>query len=221
MTFKKLPSHMKPREKALMTGLSKLSDIELLALFLRAGSDKENVISLASRIISTFGSLSNARYATIDELKKIRGIGMVKSLEIKALFEFNNRMINNNILHSDKDFEISRLLLEQNNDLSQENFIVILFGINNEVIHFSTLYKGSKTELLVEPKNIISLVLKTNAYYFKCFHNHPSGSLIPSEADVSLTRRIKFLSLSMNIKFRGHYIFDSLAKLKKIVPLDK
>ena len=216
MTFKNLPGHLKPREKALMVGLDKLSDIELLALFIRLGSTESDVVSLSAKIISKFGSMSNIRYATIKELSSIRGIGRVKSLEIKALFEFNNRITNSRILHIENDVQISDLLLKQNNNLMQENFIVVLFNANNEVVHISTLYKGSASELLADPKEIISLVLKTNADYFKCFHNHPSGSLEPSDADISLTRRIKFLSLSMNLIFEGHYVFDSFAKLKKI-----
>lgn len=216
MTFKNLPNHLKPREKGLMIGLSKLSDIELLALFIRLGSDKEDVMSLSTRLVTKFGTLANMEFATIDELRSVRGIGKVKSLEIKGLFEFHKRISNSKLLKLSSDKDIIKILFNQTNDLTMENFIVILLNKDNEVIHTTTLYKGSRTELLVEPKDIISLALKTNSHTIKCFHNHPSGNIEPSAADISLTRRLHFLAKVMNTNFEGNYIFNKDGEIKKI-----
>ena len=92
MHFKKLPSYLKPREKAKIYGVHHLTDIELLAIFLRSGTSKRDVLELSKDIITKFNGIQGLKHASLNELSSIYGIGGVKSLEINSLIEFSKRI---------------------------------------------------------------------------------------------------------------------------------
>ncbi len=83
---------MRPRERLNIFGPEKLSEQELLAILLRTGSKKENVMELAARVLTTFSSLEEFRRASLTELKAIPGIGPIKALEIRAMIELGKRI---------------------------------------------------------------------------------------------------------------------------------
>ncbi len=210
MPIKDLPLQMNPREKVLLEGMESLTDIELLALFIRSGSRKEDVLALAKRVIKKYGSLSLLKFATISELQSIEGIGPVKAIELKGLFEFAERLkqidkfdkIEN--IKQARQFAIKYMALKNN-----EEFFVIFLNEYNEVIRFKLLYRGTQNNVNVDPKDIISLALKVDANKFYCFHNHPSGVVTPSSADKLMTKRLHNYSDLFGICMVAHIIINS------------
>lgn len=216
MHFKRLPNNLKPREKALEYGVSKLSDIELLALFIRNGSSKEDVLNISKKVISTYGNLNNLKHTSINELRKINGIGIVKSIEILALFEFARRISFNNSPNISSDKIAAEVAFNQIGHQNTESFYILYLNKQNQIIFRDTLFKGSGQEVSIDPKEIISIALRKEASKFYCFHNHPSGDLSASEADVSITSRLKHYSSLFGIELIGHLIINSNGEYRKI-----
>ena len=199
-----------------MYGVKKLTDIELLAIFLRSGSKKEDVLTLSKRIIAKYGNLNNLKYISIKEYMDIPGIGGVKSIELISLFEFSNRINAREleVISSVKDASSIAFSLI-GNDLF-ESFLVIFLDRRNKIIYKEILYRGTENELIIEPKEVIALALKKNASKFYCFHNHPSGDLSASNADRLITNRLLHYSNLFSIKLLAHVIINKNRGFKSI-----
>lgn len=216
MHFKKLPLNLKPREKAKIYGINELTDIELLAIFIRSGTSKSDVLELSKNIIAKFGSLQNIKHSTFSELSNIYGIGSVKALEILSLIEFSKRLKSLNIQKLIYDQDAANIALEMIEKNNKESFVIILLDIKNNVIHKEVLYKGTNSEVNIDPKDIISIALRKNSNKFYCIHNHPSGDKRPSDADILITRRLKHYCNLFSIKMLGHLIIDEKGRFNKV-----
>ncbi|MCK5945946.1 MAG: DNA repair protein RadC [Mycoplasmataceae bacterium] len=217
MPIRDIPLEQRPREKASLFGFESLSDIELLAIFIRTGG-KESVLSVSYNLISKFGSLNMLSNSSIKELMKVKGIGKVKAIEIKALEEFSKRISNNfNIKTKIKTIDDVVLnSLKHFGDFRQEHFVILSLDRLNNVISWKQLYKGTTSSVLIEPREIVSLLIKEEAEKFFCLHNHPSGNVNPSRADIMLTKRIENHVNLFNIELSGHIIINSEGDFQKI-----
>lgn len=193
-----------------MKGVESLTDIELLAIFLRSGSKKHNVIELSEIIYNSFLKFSSFKNVTLSELNSYDGIGKVKAIEILSLFELVKRISSysprkiNNIYEANK-FIHSNIDI----DSSKEQFILLLLNYKNEILHYKKIYIGTKREISIEPIEVLSLALKYEAKKFYCFHNHPSGDLSASIADQLITSRLQNYSKLFGIEMIGHFISNS------------
>ena len=209
MYFKKLPKNLKPREKAFLFGISKLNDIELLAIFLRSGSTKGDVLELSKKIISKYGNLSNLRNSTIEELSTIHGIGKVKSLEILSLFEFSDRLSNFSLTFIEKQKEANDIAFRFIGNKNKEYFLIIILNFNNEIIHIKNMYKGTIKDVNIDPKEVISFILKKEGKKVYCFHNHPSGNILASKQDYMINNRLKYYCNLFGIIMISHSILNN------------
>ena len=209
MHFKNLPNHLKPREKALLNGVKSLNDIELLALLVRSGSSKGDVLDVSRNIITRFGSLKNIKYSSIKELTKIDGIGEIKSLELMTLFEFANRINKETPLSLSDNYQAIEFGKKLIGDNEKEMFLLVITNKNDEVIYKEVMYKGTAKDVSVDPKEVVSLILKKDGSKFYCFHNHPSGDVRPSEADKLITTRLLHYSQLFGIEMKFHAVVNN------------
>ena len=203
--IKDLPKVDRPREKLEKYGPGKLSDAELLAILLRTGTKESNVLKLAQKILQKF---ENEKFIniTIDELKTIHGLGPVKACEIIACFELGRRMLKgkkSSILLSPKD------VWERMEDIrgsKKEHFVVFYLDSRNQEIQREIISVGTLNESLVHPREVFEGAIKNNASSIIIAHNHPSGDLEPSQADVEITKKLIHAGKILDIKILSHVI---------------
>ncbi len=208
VNFNELENGDKPREKAIEKGLNTLSNSELLAIILGTGTNEKDVLELAMEIIQTAGSLQDLAKMTIQDLKKIKGIGPVKAITLMATFELSKRKLeeeNESIIISSVIAAV-KLFQPKLMDLKYEEFHVAFVNRKLKVIGYKEMFKGGIDSTTVDPKVILKEAMQRDCYGIICAHNHPSGSPDPSEADKKITQKIKNSSEIVDIKFLDHII---------------
>ncbi|MFZ2039003.1 MAG: DNA repair protein RadC [Minisyncoccia bacterium] len=205
MRIKDIPNIDRPREKMEKYGPERLSDIELLSILLRTGTKDLNVLKLSQKILEKFG---NEKFVdvTIKDLKAIHGIGSVKACEILSCFELGRRMLKDkktSILLSPKD------VWERMEDIrgsKKEHFVVFYLDSRNQEIHREIVSVGTLNESLVHPREVFENAIKNNAASIIIAHNHPSGDLEPSQADIEITRKLIHAGKILDIRITSHVI---------------
>ena len=201
--------NLPPREKLLAYGAATLSDAELLAIFLRTGSQGEPVLRLAERLIKEFGSLYLLIQADYARLMQCKGMGHCKFTQLQAVSELARRFFSEQFLYEDvmsgPELLKSRLL-----DLfagqEREVFIVLFLNNQNQIICHEEMSKGTLNRVEVHPREIIRFAIKMNASSIILAHNHPSGNPEPSAADRQVTERIQSACSIMGVKLLDHFV---------------
>lgn len=189
-----------------------LSNSELLAIIIGSGTKEETSISLAQRILKLNDTENNnlrfIQEISLNSLKKIKGIGKVKAIRIKALGEITKRMenpINNDItIFSSKD--VANLVMSDLRYEKREIVKLILLNTKNKVMKISNISTGSTNYAIVELKDILSEPLKNGASKIILVHNHPSGNPKPSLEDINLTKKLFESCKMMGIELLDHIV---------------
>lgn len=198
-----------PREKLLKYGVSALSDVELLAIFLRTGLRDMNVLALANCLLQKFGSLSRLLSADYSQFKEIKGIGEAKYTQLNAIAELARRYYASRGVEelslknpdSVREFIQSQLTTEE-----REIFMVIFIDNQHQVIKCTPMFSGTLNHVEVHPREIVREAMKSNAAAVILAHNHPSGRAEPSKADRAITERIVKACLFMEIRVLDHLV---------------
>lgn len=200
----------KPREKLMLKGKSALSDAELIAILIGSGSRNESAVDLSKRILSSVDNNLNALgKLSITQLMTFKGIGEAKAISIIAAMELGRRRRSEDALELKKVtsskviFEIMQPII---GELPHEEFWIIYLNNSNKVISKSQLSKGGITGTLVDVRIVFKTALEMGATALILCHNHPSGTLVPSEADKQITRKLKLAGESLEIKVLDHLI---------------
>ncbi|SNY66837.1 DNA repair protein RadC [Enterobacter sp. CC120223-11] len=199
-----------PREKMQVDGIETLSDVELLALFLRTGTRRFNVLSYAEYLLTHFGSLHGLLSARETDLLKIEGIGIAKYAQLKGIAELARRYFNVRLMILDNPLsspDITREFLQsQLAHEEREIFLVIFLDNKNRVLKHCRLFSGTLSHVEVHPREIVREAIKVNAAGLILAHNHPSGSAQPSKADRIITERVIKCCNFMEISVLDHLI---------------
>lgn len=202
----------RPREKLLLKGKANLTDSELLAIIIGSGSRNESAVQLAQRIVaSANNNLNQLGKLSIQQLLQFKGIGNAKAISIAAALELGRRRreeepVNLDKISSSKSvFEIMQPLI---GELPHEEFWVVFLNNSNKVIHKEQLSKGGITGTVVDSRLIFKTALQHHATSLILTHNHPSGKLQPSEADISITKKIKLAGQQLDIPILDHIIIS-------------
>ncbi|MCO6524484.1 MAG: DNA repair protein RadC [Candidatus Schmidhempelia sp.] len=198
-----------PREKLLRFGPQQLSDAELLAIFLRTGTKKLNVLALANQLLTEFGSVYRLINASQSEFEQHHGLGVVKYTQLQAVIELSHRylkekILNEHLLTSPEltyHFLASRLANEE-----REIFLVLFLDNQNRVITSDEMFVGTYNCVEVHPREIIRRALKYNAASLILAHNHPSGLAEPSQADKKVTTQIEQACELIDIRVIDHIV---------------
>ena len=200
----------RPREKMLLKGKSVLSDSELLAILIGSGSRNESAVRLCQRILSSVNNnLNQLSKLSIVQLMEFKGIGEAKAISIVAALELGRRRRSEEaaefqkITSSKAVFEIMQPLI---GELHHEEFWVLYLNNSNKVLHKSQLSKGGMTGTIVDVRIIFKTALECNATSLILTHNHPSGKLQASNADIEITKKLKIAGQQMDILVLDHVI---------------
>ena len=185
----------KPREKLIKNGKSVLSDSELIAILLRSGTREKSAVDLARFMLQKCDNdLITLSKLSVDELMKIKGIGQAKALSIVAALELGRRrrqaeVLVKKLITSSRDaYELFYPYLA---DSIYEEFWVMFLNRANARLSIHSISEGGQSGTVVDPKKIFKLALEQNAASIVLCHNHPSGNLKPSDADIKLTKKLK------------------------------
>lgn len=210
MNIKSLALDERPREKLLSKGRNSLSDAELLAIIIGSGSKEESSISLAQRIlVSVNNNWNELAKLSIQDLCKFNGIGKVKAIEIITSLEIGRRKalqeaLKRKTISSSKDaFHIIHPIIGDN---TVEEFWAIFLTRSNSVLRTEKISQGGITGTVVDSRLIFKMALELNAVSLIISHNHPSGNVHPSKADLDITKNIKEAGNLLNIKLVDHLI---------------
>jgi DNA repair protein RadC len=200
----------KPREKLMLKGKSVLSDAELIAILIGSGSRNESAVDLSKRILASVDNNLNALgKLSLSQLMQFKGIGEAKAISIIAALELGRRRRAEDAVELKKVtsskiiFEIMQPII---GELPHEEFWIIYLNNSNKVIAKSQLSKGGITGTLVDVRIVFKTALEMGATALILCHNHPSGALMPSDADKHITRKLKLAGDSLEIKVLDHLI---------------
>jgi len=200
----------KPREKLALKGKSVLSDSELLAILISSGSKLESAVELCRRILASVdNNLNVLSKLSISQLTKFNGIGEAKAITIIAALELGIRRREEHeldlkkITSSKAIFEIMQPII---GELPHEEFWIIYLNNSNKVLYKYQLSKGGITGTVVDIRLLFKIAIEQNATSIILVHNHPSGTLIASDADKQITKKIKEAGKSLDINVLDHLI---------------
>ncbi len=208
--IKSLSEDDRPREKLVSIGRQNLSDAELLAIILGSGSRAETAVQLAQRMLNAHhNDLNRIAKLSVNELKKFKGVGLVKAIEINAAFELGRRRKdaeNNEKPKISSSGDAFRLFAKKLADLPHEEFWMILLNRANSVLKMECISKGGVSGTVVDVRLILKPAIEQLASGIIICHNHPSGNIKPSEQDQQLTKKIKESAKVMDISLLDHLI---------------
>lgn len=199
-----------PREKLRDKGKSVLSDAELVAILIGSGSREESAVDLCKRILASVDHNLNALgKLSIKQLMEFKGIGEAKAITIAAAMELGRRRRLEDAVQLDKItssqsvFDVMQPVL---GELPHEEFWILYLNNSNKVIQKNQLSKGGITGTLVDVRLVLKSALEVGATSLILCHNHPSGTLKPSQADKDITQKLKTAAQSLDIKVLDHLI---------------
>lgn len=211
ITIKSWAEEDRPREKLLAQGRRSLTDAELIAILIGSGNRQETAVELSKRILHSLDSdLDKLGHLSVTELSKFKGIGEAKAISIISALELGRRRRETDkpkITQITCSRDIFELLHRHFADLGHEEFWIILLNRGNIVLGQHLISKGGQAGTVADPKIIFKTALERNAASIILSHNHPSGNLKPSQADISLTRKLKEGALLLDISVLDHLIF--------------
>jgi DNA repair protein RadC len=203
--IKDMPASDRPRERLQQKGAEGLSDLELLAILLGSGTKGHDVMTIAGRILKILDS--GKASVSLDELRKIEGVGMAKANLIAASLEFARRRIRPEGLRISFPADVLPLIRHYA-DRKQEHFICISINGANEVIANRVITVGLVNRTQVHPREVFADPITDRASAIIVAHNHPSGGLTPSKEDFEITKQLKEAGETLGIKLLDHIIFN-------------
>lgn len=203
------PVHERPREKLLLQGAQSLSDAELLAIFLRTGSPGNSALDQARNLLSVFGGVRGILEASQEHFCGQPGMGASKYAQLQAALELTQRHMLETLQRSDcltssaltRNYIKSRMRAYQ-----REVFLCLFLDNQHRVIAQEELFHGTIDGSMVHPREVVRRSLHHNAAALIFAHNHPSGVAEPSQADISITRRLKNALALIDIRTLDHLV---------------
>lgn len=199
-----------PREKLALKGKHTLSDAELLAILIGSGSRNESAVALCQRILhDVHYNLNDLGKVSIEQLQQYKGIGMAKAITIVAALELGRRRQRAEIpekptIRSSRD--AYRAIAPTLVDLPHEEFWILLLNRANQVTKRVRISEGGTSGTLVDAKKVYRYALEGQASALILSHNHPSGNLKPSDADIRITRKLIDAGKVLDITVLDHII---------------
>lgn len=209
MTIKDWPDQERPREKMLAQGATVLSDAELLAIFLRTGTQGHSAVDLAREMVNRFGSLRGVLAAPMKALCELPGIGQTKYLHLQAALELGRRYLAEQMQRGEvmdspqatRDFLAMHL-----RHRPYEVFACLFLDNRHQVIRFEELFRGTLDGASVYPREVVKRAVELDAKAIIFAHNHPSGIAEPSREDRSLTHKLTEALGLLDIRVLDHFI---------------
>jgi DNA repair protein RadC len=200
----------RPREKLLSKGKFSLTNAELIAILIGSGTASLSAVELSRQILNSVeNNLIELSKLSVKDLQKFKGIGEAKAISIVAALELGKRrrseegIQRKQITNSHEVFEYLQFTLS---DTPYEAFWIVLLNRANHIMRTIKISDGGMTGTVADPKRIYKMALENNASSMILCHNHPSGNVRPSDADVKLTQKLKKAGEMLDIFVTDHII---------------
>ncbi len=211
--MKNLAEEDRPREKLLLKGNASLSDAELIGILLGSGNKHQNAVELAKTILQSVNNdLHLLARLSIEDLKKFNGIGEAKAINIVAALELGRRRKNKEKAKQTKiscSQDVHEVIRPHLMDLAHEEFWILCLNRANQVLRIQQISSGGISGTVADPKIIFKKGLEQNSSSLILIHNHPSGNLQPSQADIQLTEKVKQGGIHLDLPILDHIIFTN------------
>ncbi|HEX8546682.1 MAG TPA: DNA repair protein RadC [Cytophagaceae bacterium] len=203
----------RPREKLLGKGRTALTDAELIAILLGSGTVSLTAVDVAKIILKEVNNdLHELARLSVKDLKKFKGIGEAKAITIISALELGRRRKDSEIVQKPKvscSEDAYQYIKPDLLDLPHEEFWIILLNRANQIIKKQPVSSGGVSGTIADPKIIFKIALENLASGIILAHNHPSGNLKPSEADILLTNKLKAGGKLLDTPILDHIIFTN------------
>lgn len=217
LKMKELPELERPYEKLELYGEKHLSNAELLAIIIKTGTRTENSVQIAQKILNmnneNIDELNFLRNLTIEELIKIKGIGKVKAIQLKAVCELAIRMSRPNNYKKIKirqPYDLAKLLMNELRYEKKEIAKVVILNQKNEILKIQDVAVGGVNFATIGVKDILYEPIKMKAPKIILVHNHPTGDSTPSKADIDITIRVDKATQLIGIELIDHIIIGDM-----------
>lgn len=206
---KDMPPDEQPREKLVRHGSETLSNAELLAILLRTGTKRMNVIDTSRNILEMSGGLHAMARKGLKDLCRVDGIGSVKAVTILAALELGRRLQSASL--EEKVFfkspeDVYAYFGPKMRDLRKEVFVVAFMNASKRLIGFEKMSVGGQTATIVDPSEAMRQAILNDAHSVVLLHNHPSGNAAASQADIQLTKRLYDAGRLLGVMVEDHII---------------
>jgi DNA repair protein RadC len=197
------------RQKFLTAGMGAFQEYEVVEFLLTCAISRGDVKPQAKALLREFGSLKGIVDAEIDDLTKTRGVGKVSAIVIKFIRELATLYLEQKakekpqIACTSELIDFCRTAMGGKKD---EEFCVIYLDAQNQIIEFETVQKGIANQAVVYPRQVLEKALRKKASALILAHNHPSGHVRPSDADIRLTKTIQETAKALDILVHDHII---------------
>ncbi len=188
-SIKDIPAEHRPREKLRKFGAESLSDEELLAVLFGSGTRGRDVLSISKSVVDM--GWKRLEEMGLSELTELKGLGLVKALQIKALIEISKRIrepFRGVKILSPED---AYTFLRESFDDRKETLVALYLDLSHRVMHLEVVAVGTLNAVNANPKDVLRPAVELSAYGVLIAHNHPQGLPEPSEGDVMFTERLK------------------------------
>jgi DNA repair protein RadC len=208
--IKDLPANLRPRERLMEIGPDALHASELIAILLRTGLQGASAMDIAQQLLQEYGSLDRLSRASLDDLRRVRGIGRDKAIALVSAFALARRVARELQSQSpmlDTPERIADLLREENRSDEVETFQAVLLNTRRRLIRTIRICQGTLDTIVVHPREVFRQAIAAEAAALVLVHNHPSGDPDPSEADIRVTRDLIRAGQLLKIELLDHIIF--------------
>lgn len=209
MNLQEIPPDTRPREKMLSRGPSALSDTELLALLLRTGVAGRNVLQLAQDMLLASGGLANLLITPAYQRGKIKGLGPAKQTELLAVMELAKRAMSQQLQSREVMQNAASVQLFLQLHMAHKHhevFAMMFLDAQHKLLCMETLFRGTLSQTSVYPREVVLRALHHHSTAVVLAHNHPSGSVHPSPADLHLTHTLKSALAMVDVRVLDHVI---------------
>ena len=198
-----------PRERLAQEGVEALSNQELLAILLRTGTRQASVFEIAQKVLSNHFMPNGFKKNDPAGIAESVWHGRVKAIELQAMIELGHRIHKHETLEMESILSSQKLAKKMQQELGhkkQEHLVALYLNTQNQIIHQQTIFIGSATRSIAEPREILHYAIKHMATSLILVHNHPSGAVAPSRNDDHVTKLVKEACDLMGIVLLDHLI---------------
>ncbi len=199
----------RPQERLEKHGPQALSDTELIAMLLRSGTHGHDVLSLSSRLLKEAGSLGALIAWEPADFQRLKGIGKVKALQLRAVMEVARRVLlqqGEETPMLNRADRVREFLLPVVSGLQVEKFWVLCLNRKNRLLKCVEITSGTATAALAHPREVFRAAIRESASAVVCVHNHPSGDPSPSSPDLHVTRQLREAARAVEIELIDHVV---------------
>ena len=215
--MKDLPEAERPYEKLEQYGAKALTNAELLAIIIKTGTKDETAVGLAQKVLKlNTDEKDNLKFLcdlTVEEFTKIKGIGKIKAIQLKAVCELATR-INSVSSYKEKQIlrpkDIAEILMERTRFEKQEILKVAMLNNKNKLIRIKEIAKGGWNFVAATIRSILNEAVKIEAAKIILIHNHPTGDPTPSKQDIEFTKNVEQASKILGIQLLDHIVIGDL-----------